>query len=112
LHSYGQATATSQRKPLTSAFAILAAKVATSTAIKEDIAMGKYGFGRELDNLSGKTFGIWKVLEFDHMKWNGANHKHGMSYYKCECQKCGRVLLIARSGLLQSKNSRHEGECT
>lgn len=39
--------------------------------------------GKKLDNLSGKEFGIWEVLAFDHMKWNGSNHKHGMSYYRC-----------------------------
>ena len=47
-----------------------------------------------LDDLSGQIFGIWKVLAFDHMKWNGTNGKHGMSYYKCECQKCGKIFHL------------------
>lgn len=63
----------------------------------------------QFDNLSGQIFGIWKVLDFDHMKWNGANQKHGMSYYQCECQKCGKKMLKARSGLKQNKNTRHHG---
>lgn len=60
-----------------------------------------------IDDLSGQTFGIWKVLEFDHMKWNGVNRKHGMSYYKCQCVKCGQIHLKARSDLIQSPNKRH-----
>lgn len=72
---------------------------------------GAGGHGHNFDDLSGKTFGIWKVLEFDHMKWNGANHKSGMSYYKCECQKCGRVFVRSRSQLLEAKNIYHRGKC-
>lgn len=64
---------------------------------------------RELDNLSGQTFGIWKVVAFDHMKWNGTDHTHGMSYYQCECKKCGQVYLKARSDLLQRPGKRHHG---
>ena len=60
-----------------------------------------------LDDLSGQIFGIWKVLAFDHMKWNGTNGKHGMSYYKCERQKCGKICLKARSDLKQGKNGWH-----
>ena len=56
-----------------------------------------------LDDLSGQQFGIWKVLAFDHMKQNGTNHMHGMSYYKCECQKCGLINLKSRSQLIQEK---------
>lgn len=66
---------------------------------------------RQFEDLSGKTFGIWKVLEFDHMKWNGVDHKHGMSYYKCECQICGRIFVRPRSELTQGQNSRHIGKC-
>lgn len=66
---------------------------------------------KEFDNLSGQIFGIWKVLEFDHMKWYGADHKHGMSYYRCECQKCGRIKPVARTNLMQSKCKYHQGEC-
>lgn len=62
---------------------------------------------RELDNLSGQTFGIWKVLEFDHMEQYGANHAHGMSYYKCECTKCGTIHIRARSQLLQRPGKYH-----
>ena len=57
---------------------------------------------RELDNLSGQTFGIWKVIAFDHMKWYGADHKHGMSYYDCECTRCGKHQVVARAQLLRS----------
>lgn len=63
----------------------------------------------QLDNLSGRTFGIWKVLEFDHMKWNGTNHRHGMSYYRCECQKCGAIQIKARSDLMQTPCKTHHG---
>ena len=62
---------------------------------------------REFNNLSGQTIGIWNVLVFDHMKWNGSNHKHGMSYYKCECTKCGQIRLKARSDLLQQPCKGH-----
>lgn len=65
----------------------------------------------ERDDLSGQTIGTWKVLEFDHMEYYGANGKHGMSYYRCECKKCGAVFLKARSHLTQQKNSYHQG-CT
>lgn len=62
-----------------------------------------------LDDLSGKEFGIWKVLEFDHMEQYGVNKRHGMSYYKCKCMKCGMVLLVPRSHLTHGKCSRHNG---
>lgn len=62
-----------------------------------------------LDDLSGKEFGIWKVLEFDHLEWNGTNHKHAMSYYKCECKKCGKIVLKPRSNLMQHPCKRHFG---
>ena len=61
----------------------------------------------ELKDLSGNTFGIWKVIRLDHVKYNGTNHKHGMSYYRCECIRCGAVKLMPRSSLTQSKNSYH-----
>lgn len=64
---------------------------------------------RELDNLSGKEFGIWEVLEFDHIKYHGTDHKHGMSYYKCQCKKCGAILVVPRSQLLQNVNVYHYG---
>ena len=66
---------------------------------------------REFDNLAGQTFGIWKVLEFDHMEWYGANHKSGISYYRCECKKCGCIKLVARTNLLRNKCIRHNGRC-
>lgn len=62
-----------------------------------------------LDDLSGQEFGIWKVLAFDHMQQNGKDGTHGMSYYQCECQKCGAIRLKARSELTQCKNIRHLG---
>lgn len=65
--------------------------------------------GKKLDNLSGKEFGIWEVLAFDHMKWNGSNHKHGMSYYRCRCKRCGKIRLKARSELLQRPSYHHYG---
>lgn len=61
------------------------------------------------DDLSGREFGIWCVVEFDHMKQNGTNHKHGMSYYRCKCKRCGVIKLVARSHLTNSKNSKHAG---
>lgn len=64
---------------------------------------------RTLDDLSGQIFGIWKVLKFDHMKQNGKDGTHGMSYYQCECQKCGGIQLKARSDLKQQKNIKHLG---
>lgn len=66
---------------------------------------------RPLDNLSGQSFGIYEVLSFDHMAWNGINHKHPMSYYKCRCKKCGSTFIRARSHLIQCKNIRHGGGC-
>lgn len=62
-----------------------------------------------IDNLSGRTFGIYKVLEFDYMKQNGTNRRHGMSYYKCLCEKCGKILIVPRSHLIQGKNRYHFG---
>lgn len=66
---------------------------------------------KTIDDLSGREIGIWKVLELDHIKQNGTDHTHGMSYYKCECKKCGAIKLKARSDLTQQKNIRHYG-CT
>lgn len=63
--------------------------------------------GKEFDDLSGRQFGIWKVIAFDHMKWNGVNHKHGMSYYKCKCMECGQICLKARSNLLELRKYHH-----
>ena len=65
---------------------------------------------RDFDNLSRRVVGIWEVLEFDHMEYHGANKTHGMSYYKCECKKCGRTFIKPRSNILQN-NTRHIGEC-
>lgn len=59
------------------------------------------------DDLSGKEFGIWEVLEFDHMKWNGKNHRHGMSYYKCRCKACGAIRIKDRATLIQGRCSFH-----
>jgi hypothetical protein len=66
---------------------------------------------RHFDNLSGQTFGIWEVLEFDHMKYLGTDHTHGVSYYKCRCKKCGQVFIVSRTNLLQSANKTHKGFC-
>lgn len=63
----------------------------------------------EIKDLSGSTFGIYKVLSLDHVKYNGANGKHDMSYYKCVCEKCGEILLMPRSQLTQGKNVYHQG---
>lgn len=65
----------------------------------------------QFDNLSGQQLGIWKVLEFDHMEYHGANKKHGMSYYLCECVHCHQVKVIARSTLKQHTRVQHHG-CT
>ena len=61
----------------------------------------------ELDDLSGKEAGIWKILELDHVKYNGTNGKHGMSHYRCECKRCGAIQLVARSHLTRNKNPYH-----
>lgn len=53
----------------------------------------------EIRDLSGQEVGIWKILEFDHVEYYGTNGKHGMSYYRCECKKCGTIQLVARSHL-------------
>jgi hypothetical protein len=66
---------------------------------------------KQLDNLSGQTFGIWEVLEFDHMKYLGTNHQHGMSYYKCRCKNCGRIFIVPRSNLLRRPTKPHNGLC-
>ena len=66
----------------------------------------------ELDNLSGRVFGIWKVLEFDHTEWYGDSRKHGATYYRCECTKCGRIFFLrSRPQLIQRKNWYHRGKC-
>jgi hypothetical protein len=62
---------------------------------------------RELDDLSGLTFGDYTVLNFDHMRQNGIDHKHGMSYYRCVCNKCGAISIVSRSQLIQRKNTRN-----
>lgn len=59
------------------------------------------------DDLSGQTFGIWKVIAFDHMKQNGTDGTRGMSYYRCECSKCGQIRLKARSELIQNNAKSH-----
>lgn len=66
---------------------------------------------KEFDDLSGREFGIYKVIKFSHMAHNGKNGRHYMSYYVCECKKCGRHLIVARSQLTQCKNEKHEGKC-
>lgn len=63
----------------------------------------------EFDNLSGQEHGIWKVLAFDHMAWNGTDSRHGMSYYICECKRCGAIRLKARSQLMQRPCRNHRG---
>lgn len=67
--------------------------------------------GCRFDDLSGKTFGIWNVLEFDHMSHTGTNQKNSLSYYKCECSVCGRIFLRSRCNILHSKGVRHRGKC-
>ena len=64
---------------------------------------------KPFDDLTGKQFGIWEVMNFDHMAWCGKNGKHGMSYYQCKCKKCGAKKLKARSDLTQNLNVRHLG---
>ena len=67
---------------------------------------------KDFDNLSGKVFGIWEVLEFDHMEYCGTNHRHGMSYYKCRCKKCGKIFIKPRSHLTQNKCTSPKGACS
>ncbi len=67
---------------------------------------------RDFDNLTGKEFGIWEVLEFDHMRYCGSNNRHGMSYYKCACKKCGKIFIKPRSQLTHTQNSFHLGACS
>ena len=66
---------------------------------------------KQFDDLSGREFGIYKVIKFSHMAHNGKNGKHYMSYYECECKLCGKRFKVARSELIQSKCSKHLGEC-
>ena len=61
----------------------------------------------EIKDLSGQEIGIYEVLRLDHIKYYGANGKHGMSYYECRCTICGGVKIIPRSTLTQSKNIYH-----
>lgn len=63
----------------------------------------------QFDNLSGQEIGLWEVLRFHHMQYNGTNKRHGMSYYECKCKKCGAVRIVARSHLLSNKGHKHEG---
>ena len=69
-------------------------------------------YGRPFEDLSGKTFGIWEVIAFDHMKQYGADGTHGISHYQCKCKKCGRIFIKSRPNLTQSKCKQHFGECT
>ena len=66
---------------------------------------------REFDDLTGETFGIWEVLEFDHMRWYGVDETHGMSYYRCRCKKCGKEAIVARSHLKHHPCAYHHGKC-
>ena len=67
----------------------------------------------QFNDLSGKQFGIWKVLTFDHTKMYhyGKGDHHGVTYYKCQCTCCGRTFIRSRYHLLQKKNVRHHGTC-
>lgn len=62
------------------------------------------------DDLTGQTFGVIHVDGFSHVRYEGANKRHGRSYYDCTCEKCGVRLLLARSNILQyATRSRHQG---
>lgn len=62
---------------------------------------------RQFDDLSGQQFGPIYVNSFSHMRQNGQNKKHGMSYYNCTCKECGTRLVLARANILQYVN-RHK----
>lgn len=66
--------------------------------------------GRRLDNLSGKTIGIYNVLELDYMK-NVGSKKSTLSYYKCQCRVCGRVFVRTRGTLMTVQGNYHQGKC-
>lgn len=68
-------------------------------------------FGSAFDDLTGKEIGIYKVINFSHMAHNGRDKRHGMSYYECECKKCGRRFKVARSRLVKEKCISHRGQC-
>lgn len=71
---------------------------------------GSDGHGTRFDDLSGKTFGLWNVLELDHTKQVGSN-KSTLTYYKCECKACGRIFVRSRPTLLTAKGVYHRGKC-
>jgi hypothetical protein len=66
--------------------------------------------GRQLDDLSGQTIGIYNVLELDHMKHVGSK-KSTLSYYKCQCRVCGRVFVRTRGTLMTVQGNYHQGKC-
>lgn len=68
------------------------------------------GHGNRFDDLTGKTIGIWHVLEFDHTQRVGPN-RSTLTHYKCQCCACGRIFVRSRSGLLRAKGVRHIGKC-
>lgn len=54
-------------------------------------------------DLTGKTFGLLKVIKFI-----GAKHTH--AYYKCVCSRCGVETEVSASNLV-SNNSKGCGSC-
>jgi len=56
--------------------------------------------GRCLD-LSGQTFGYWKVLEFVGTRPNGRNSK--AAYWRCRCQ-CGKIVVLKGANLRSGRS--------
>lgn len=60
----------------------------------------KYLEGTKIEDLTGKEFGILKVLELD-LSCTEIS-KNNESYWKCKC-KCGRTKTVSRSCLMRNK---------
>lgn len=65
---------------------------------------------RQLDDLTGQTFGVIHVDSFSHMRYDGENKKHGKSYYNCTCEECNVQLVLPRMLILEyAHRQKHYG---
>lgn len=55
--------------------------------------------GRQLIDLSGQVFGMWKVLNRDE-----ANDKIGKTMWECKCLQCGKVFSVNSQALRTGKS--------
>lgn len=58
---------------------------------------------KKREDLTNKTYGYWKVLNFAHSK-------NGHTYWNCECTKCG-IIRPVDAGTLKNGSSTYCGQC-